>query len=146
MTLSTLSSLRFAAAAVALLAFAAAFPACSDSPSPAPAMEQPASSPAAAASSNSPEDVARRAVQAGIDGDEEALLEEVRPDERAYWVWYGSDDVRDSSLDRAQILVEDSLGVTYATVLFADSCGAVSCKLILDRLSGRCYVHTLACT
>jgi hypothetical protein len=149
MTPSTLRSLGFVAAAVALVAMATAFSGCSDSSSPTPATGQPAATGASAAGANSPEDVARRAIQAMIDGDQARFLELVRPDQREHATL---DDLEGCSLGRAQVLVEEPFegraGQARVTIVLEEVCGAsrvgqpfTACYMDLVELSGEWYLE-----
>jgi hypothetical protein len=95
----------------------------------------------------SPEDVARRWVQAQIDGDRETYIELVRPD-------HGDvadslrNDLRGCDLARAEVLVKEvSISDVGVTVVFSRPCGTSvagheykGCEIQLVRISGRWYV------
>jgi hypothetical protein len=144
MILSTLTSPTFAAAASALVVVATVLNACSDSPSPGPATGQPSST-GAPVVLNGPEDVARRAVQAQIDGDKADYRELVRFDRREYFSMH---DLRGCDLQNAQLLVEEeSSNEAVVTVVFGQPCGSSpvgkleGCGIRLTRLSDRWYVE-----
>ena len=148
MKTSRLTSLKVAATAVVLVAVAVTFTACSDSSSRTPATGEPLSS-SGETSSNSPEDVARRAVQALIDSDEARFLDLVRPDQRENATF---DDLQGCDLGRAQVLVEDPFegrtGEARVTIVLEEACGASrvgqpfrACYMDLVGLSGEWYLE-----
>ena len=139
----TLPRRRLAAAVVVFASVLAALSACSG-PAPGPVAGQPVPT-GSPVVSNGPEDVARRAVQAQIDGDRAAYRELVRPDRREYFSMY---DLRACDLQSAQVLVEEeSANEAAVTVVFSQPCEASlvgeleSCGIRLARLSGRWYVE-----
>jgi hypothetical protein len=100
--------------------------------------------------------VARRAVQALIDHDNQAYLDELLPD-------YVSDPAHapDANQDLAGCSIKDvrtaATGSSNITVIFASPCGAanktdstprklVGCSVSLTASSGRAYVQDYACT
>jgi hypothetical protein len=143
MTASTQPRLRFAAGVVAFASALAALSACSGSaPSPVAGLAVPTGSPVVV---NGPADIARRAVQAQIDGDRAAYRELVRPDRREYFSMH---DLRGCDLESAQILIEDkSAKEAVATVVFSGPCGTSplgeleNCRIRLIKLSGRWYIE-----
>jgi hypothetical protein len=149
MTPFTLANLRFAALVVAFVALLATSPACSDSQSANPATGQQAST-TGSVDSNSPEDVARLAVQALIDGDDVRFLDLVRPDQAKYAT---PDNLRGCDLGRAQVLVEEPFegrpGQARVTIVFGEACGASVtqsqpfkvCYMDLVKLSGGWYLE-----
>jgi len=145
MTMSALRMVGLCAAVVAWVAVAAASAACSDCPSANPQTGQalPAGN---SIDSNGPKEIARRAVQAQIDGDEAGYLELVRPDERE---WADTDDLRGCDLEGAEVLVEqESISELSVTVMFGQPCGTSGlgdpykyCTIDLVKLSDRLYVE-----
>jgi hypothetical protein len=153
MSLSELNSLRLAAALIGFAAVAAFSAACSDCPSACPGTALPPASAGASESSNSPEDVARRAVQALIDDDISGLLSEVRPDIRTnereaieQAIEYQVKAVRGCRMGNV-LVPENVLGVgEYVSVTFGQPCGdsgdTTKCELKMVKLSGQFYLES----
>jgi len=150
MTLRALPSLRSAAAAVALVAMAAASPACSDSPSASPRTGQPA-----AAGDDGGQSVALAAFDAIFSGDKDGLLRQVRPDEtprQAFEQLFQQESARVAGCETegGQLLVERRATVNpgnEVTIVFEQPCGVDllghpnrKCWILLTQLTGRWYV------
>jgi len=125
---------KLVAAAVALMAIAAVGVACGGGTD----------------GTSGPEGVARRAVQALIDGDDARFLELVRLDQREYAT---PDNLRGCDLGRAQVLVEEPFegrhGQARVTIVLEEACGASvvqsqpfkACYMDLVDLSGEWYLE-----
>jgi len=150
MTFSTLTSLRFAAAAAALAAMAAAAPGCSDSASPTAGTGQPA-----AAGDDGGQSVALAAFGAIFSGDKDGLLRQVRPDEtprQAFEQLFQQESARVAGCETegGQLLVERRATVNpgnEVAIVFEQPCGADllghpnrKCWILLTQFTGRWYV------
>jgi len=150
MTVFTLTSLRLAGAAVALVVMAAAFTACSDCPSPNPGTGQ-----SAAAGDDGGQSVALAAFQAIFDGNKSVFLEHVRPDDTP-GLYFDEDFERASArvagckTEGGQLLAERRSTVNpgnEVTIVFEQPCGVDllghpnrKCWILLTQLTGRWYV------
>jgi len=144
MKFSMLTSLKVCVVAAAL-ALSIAATGCSDCPSSNPAAGQPASVASDTASSNSPEEVARRALQAMIDGNSQGFLQEVRPDRRELnEILTGTiNGLQGCQIDDDKTVVEVDGSDARVYFVFQRSCGRAfgvvyankSCSVSLEKLT-----------
>ncbi len=97
-----------------------------------------------------PESVARRYIQAQIEGDDSAFLDTLRPDQRGDQK--SLNDLSGCSLGQAEVLAQEtSPSEAEITVVFGEPCGTreapfegepfETCTVRLEKLSGRWYVN-----